>query len=129
MTTAESPPSFEPMIRVIAMPADTNPSGDMFGGWLLSQMDLAGGTLASRSSRGRIVTVRVEEMTFLNPVRVGDEVSIYTTLIQVGRSSMKIDIKAWSRMRESDVSLKVTEGLFTYVAIDGERKPRSVYSQ
>ncbi len=124
--TIEAPPSFEPMVRVIAMPADTNPSGDMFGGWLLSMMDLAGGTLASRTSRGRIVTVKVEEMTFLNPVRVGDEVSIYTTLIKVGRSSMNIDVQAWARMRESDVSVKVTEGLFTYVAIDEDRKPRQV---
>lgn len=89
-------------------------------------MDLAGGTLASRTSRGRIVTVKVEEMTFLNPVQVGDEVSIYTTLIKVGRSSMNIDIQAWARMRESDVSVKVTEGLFTYVAIDDDRRPRQV---
>ncbi len=125
----ETPPTTEPTIRVIAMPADTNPSGDIFGGWLLSQMDLAGGTLASRTSRGRMVTVKVEEMTFLNPVRVGDELSIYATLITVGRSSMKIDIQAWSRMRESDVSLKVTEGLFTYIAIDGNRKPRPVYPE
>lgn len=127
MTGAESPPNFEPMVRVIAMPADTNPNGDIFGGWLLSMMDLAGGTLASRTSRGRIVTVKVEEMAFINPVRVGDEISIYTTLIQVGRSSMKIDVKAWSRMRESDASVKVTEGLFTYVAIDEGRRPRPVY--
>lgn len=129
MTSTDSPPDMEPMVRVIAMPADTNPSGDMFGGWLLSMMDLAGGTLASRTSRGRIVTIKVEEMTFLNPVRVGDEVSIYTTLVKVGRSSMNIDIKAWARMRESDVSVKVTEGLFTYVAIDDERKPRQVYPE
>ncbi len=129
MGVQDTPPAFEPTIRVIAMPADTNPSGDIFGGWLLSQMDLAGGTLASRTSRGRMVTVKVEEMTFLNPVRVGDELSIYATMIAVGRSSMKIDIKAWSRMRESDVSLKVTEGLFTYVAIDEQRRPRSVYPE
>jgi acyl-CoA thioesterase YciA len=129
MTHPLIPPAFEPMIRVVAMPADTNPSGDMFGGWLLSQMDLAGGTLASRTSRGRIVTVRVEEMTFLNPVKVGDEVSIYTGLIYVGRTSMKIDIQAWARTREAEASVKVTEGLFTYVAIDDARRPRSVYPQ
>ena len=114
------------MVRVIAMPADTNPNGDIFGGWLLSQMDLAGGTLASRTSRGRIVTVKIDTMTFLNPVHVGDEVSIYTRLLSVGTTSMKIDIAAWSRMRESDVSVKVTEGQFTYVAINQDRKPRAV---
>jgi len=120
------PPSHEPTIRVIAMPADTNPNGDIFGGWLLSQMDLAGGTLASRTSRGRIVTVKVDAMAFLNPVHVGDEVSIYTTLLSIGRTSMKIDIAAWRRMRGSDDSVKVTEGEFTYVAIDENRKPRLV---
>lgn len=122
----ELPPNIEPTIRVIAMPADTNPNGDIFGGWLLSQMDLAGGTLASRTSRGRIVTVKIDTMTFLNPVHVGDEISIYTKLLSIGRSSMKIDIAAWRRTRESDCSLKVTEGQFTYVAIDESGKPRAV---
>ena len=120
------PPDVSPTIRVIAMPADTNPNGDIFGGWLLSQMDLAGGTLAARTSRGRIVTVKIDAMIFLNPVHVGDEVSIYTTLLNIGRSSMKIDIAAWSRMRGADLSVKVTEGQFTYVAIDEEGKPRAV---
>lgn len=126
MSQPELPPASEPTIRVIAMPADTNPNGDIFGGWLLSQMDLAGGTLAARTSRGRIVTIKVDEMIFLNPVHVGDEVSIYATLISIGRTSMKIDIAAWRRLRESDVSVKVTEGQFTYVAIDEDRKPRVV---
>ena len=126
MTLPEAPPSSEPRVRVIAMPADTNPNGDIFGGWLLSQMDLAGGTLASRTSRGRIVTVKIDSMIFLNPVHVGDEVSIYTRVLSIGRTSMKIDIAAWSRTRESDVSVKVTEGQFTYVAIDADRKPRVV---
>lgn len=125
-TTIQLPPEEVPTIRVIAMPADTNPNGDIFGGWLLSQMDLAGGTLAARTSRGRIVTVKVDAMAFLNPVHVGDEVSIYTRLLSIGRTSMKIDIAAWRRMRESDVSVKVTEGQFTYVAIDENRKPRVV---
>lgn len=126
MSQSELPPEIAPTIRVIAMPADTNPNGDIFGGWLLSQMDLAGGTLAARTSRGRIVTVKVDAMAFLNPVHVGDEVSIYATLISIGRTSMKIDIAAWRRLRESDVSVKVTEGQFTYVAIDEDRKPRLV---
>ena len=126
MVESELPPNVEPIIRVIAMPADTNPNGDIFGGWLLSQMDLAGGSLASRTSRGRIVTVKIDTMTFLNPVRVGDEVSIYAMLLGIGRSSMKVDIAAWRRTRESDVSQKVTEGQFTYVAIDENGKPRPV---
>lgn len=126
MSKQTLPPNIEPTIRVIAMPADTNPNGDIFGGWLLSQMDLAGGTLAARTSRGRTVTVKVDAMAFLTPVRVGDEVSIYTTLLSIGRTSMKIEVAAWSRPRESDVSVKVTEGLFTYVAIDEGRKPRVV---
>lgn len=126
MNSPEWPPETEPTIRVIAMPADTNPNGDIFGGWLLSQMDLAGGTLAARTSRGRIVTVKVDEMAFLNPVHVGDEVSIYATLLSIGRTSMKIDIAAWRRTREADCSVKVTEGHFTYVAIDEARKPREV---
>ncbi len=126
MILSATPPNFEPTIRVIAMPGDTNPAGDMFGGWLLSQMDLAGGTLASRTSRGRIVTVKVDAMTFINPVQVGDEVSIYTTLVSIGRSSMHIEVVAWSRTRHGDASVKVTEGLFTYVAIDANRKARPV---
>ncbi len=126
MAVEELPPQAEPTIRVIAMPADTNPNGDIFGGWLVSQMDLAGGTLASRTSRGRIVTVKIDSMVFLNPVHVGDEVSIYTRLLAIGRTSMKIDIAAWSRTRECDSSVKVTEGQFTYVAIDKNRKPRAV---
>ena len=126
MTSSVAPPNFEPTVRVIAMPADTNPAGDMFGGWLLSMMDLAGGTMASRTSRGRIVTVKVDAMTFLNPVQVGDEVSIYTTLVSVGRSSMHIEVVAWSRTRHGETSVKVTEGLFTYVAIDANRKSRPV---
>ena len=126
MTENELPPNIEPTIRVIAMPADTNPNGDIFGGWLLSQMDLAGGSLASRTSRGRIVTVKIDAMTFLNPVHVGAEVSIYTKLLSVGRTSMRIDIAAWSRTRECDDFLKVTEGQFIYVAIDENGKPRVV---
>lgn len=124
--TSEAPPETAPTIRVIAMPADTNPSGDIFGGWLMSQMDLAGGTIASRTSRGRIVTVKVDAMAFLNPVHVGDEVSIFAHLLSVGRTSMKIEVAAWRRTREADESVKVTEGTFTYVAIDEDRKPRPV---
>ncbi len=124
MSAAELPPEESPTIRVIAMPADTNPYGAIFGGWLLSQMDLAGGTLASCHSRGAAVTVRVEGMSFLAPVAVGDEVSIYTRLVKTGRTSMTIDITAWRRQRAEQVSVKVTEGRFVYVAVDAEKRPR-----
>ena len=117
------------MIRAIAMPADANPSGDIFGGWLMSQMDLAGANAASRRSRGRCVTVAVDGMVFHEPVFIGDEVSLYCKVIRVGRTSMTIRVEAWRRSRTSDIRNKVTEALFTYVAVDENRKPRSVPPQ
>jgi len=119
-------PEGEPMIRAIAMPADANPSGDIFGGWLMSQMDLAGANAASRRSRGRCVTVAVDGMVFHEPVFVGDEVSLYGNVIRVGRTSMTIRVEAWRRSRTSDTRKKVTEAMFTYVAVDEDRKPRPV---
>ncbi|MBV8211713.1 MAG: acyl-CoA thioesterase [Verrucomicrobia bacterium] len=116
----------EPMIRAIAMPADANPSGDIFGGWLMSQMDLAGANAASRRARGRCVTVAVDGMVFHEPVFIGDEVSLYCTVIRVGRTSMTIRVEAWRRSRTSDTRNKVTEAIFTYVAVDENRKPRPV---
>jgi acyl-CoA thioesterase YciA len=113
-----------PTIRVTAMPADTNANGDIFGGWLLSQMDLAGASLAADISCGRVATVRVEGMTFLAPVSVGDEVSIFTRLLSTGRTSMKIDIVAFRRHRAQRESVKVTEGQFIYVAIDDNKQSR-----
>jgi len=124
MAPENTPPGVEPTVRVIAMPADTNANGDIFGGWLLSQMDLAGGTLAARLSRGRIATVRVEGMSFLAPVAVGDEVSIYAKLLSTGRTSMKLDITAYRRHRSEEESVKVTEGTFIFVAIDEKKQPR-----
>jgi acyl-CoA thioesterase YciA len=120
------PPEGEPMIRAIAMPADANPSGDIFGGWLMSQMDLAGANAASRRSRGRCVTVAVDGMVFHEPVFVGDEVSLYCAVMRVGRTSMTIRVEAWRRSRTSDTRNKVTEAMFTYVAVDEDRKPRPV---
>ena len=108
------------------MPADANPNGDIFGGWLLSQMDLAGGNAAVRRVRGRTVTVAVDGMSFHLPVSVGDEVSCYTRVVRVGRTSLAIHIEAWRRRRETHGQQKVTEGLFTFVAIDDEGKPRPV---
>jgi acyl-CoA thioesterase YciA len=126
MADPTHPPEGEPMIRAIAMPADANPSGDIFGGWLMSQMDLAGANAASRRSRGRCVTVAIDGMVFHEPVFVGDEVSLYCTVTRVGRTSMTIRVEAWRRSRTSDARNKVTEAMFTYVAVDEDRKPRPV---
>ncbi|WP_082490582.1 acyl-CoA thioesterase [Aureimonas sp. Leaf454] len=115
-----------PTVRTIAMPADTNPAGDIFGGWLLAQMDLAAGAAAARRARGRCATVAIDAMQFLKPVIVGDEVSLYAEVVSVGRSSMKISVEAWRRSRESEETEQVTRGLFTFVAIDALRKPRPI---
>ncbi|USI74552.1 acyl-CoA thioesterase [Sphingomonas morindae] len=108
------------------MPADTNPYGDIFGGWLMSMMDSAAGSVASRHSHGRAVTIAVEGMTFHRPVVVGDEVSVYARLVRVGRTSMTIDVESWRRARHDDRSYKVTEAKFTFVAIGEDRQPRRV---
>jgi len=118
LTQSEIPPDEEPVIRTITMPADTNPYGDIFGGWLMSQMDLAASNVASRIARGRASTVRVEAMNFLRPVHVGDVVSLYGRLVARGRTSMKIEVEAWRRARQSEETVKVTEAVFTFVAID-----------
>jgi acyl-CoA thioesterase YciA len=121
-----SPPEEAPTVRVVAMPADTNPYGDIFGGWLLSMMDSAAGSVASRHSHGRAVTIAVDGMTFHRPVFVGDEVSVYATLASVGRTSMKIEVEAWRRARHADASYKVTQAVFTFVAVGEDRQPRRV---
>ena len=114
------------MIRAIAMPADANANGDIFGGWLMSQMDLAAGNLASRTSHGRCVTVSADAMTFLRPVKIGDEVSVYCELLATGRTSMKISVEAWRRARIGAEEYRVTKAVFTFVAIDAEGKPRPI---
>lgn len=119
-------PDRQPAIRVTAMPADANPSGDIFGGWLMAQMDLAAGLVAMRVARGRTVTVAVEAMSFLSPVAIGDEVSVYADLVGRGRSSMRIAVEAWRRERHADARHKVTEAVFTFVAIDADRRPRAL---
>ncbi|WP_238272557.1 MULTISPECIES: acyl-CoA thioesterase [Methylobacterium] len=108
------------------MPSDTNPAGDIFGGWLMAQMDLAAGNVAARRSRGRCATISVEAMTFHHPVFVGDEVSLYAWILGVGRTSIRIQVEVWRRERESEATMRVTQALFTFVAIDSERKPRPV---
>ena len=119
-------PAEPPLVRVTAMPADANPDGDIFGGWLMAQMDLAAGNAANRRSRGRCATVAVEKMSFHRPVLVGDEVSFYASIPRVGRTSMTIGVQAWRRARASDESGLVTEATFTFVAIDDDRRPRLV---
>ena len=115
-----------PVIRTIAMPADTNPAGDIFGGWLMAQMDLAGAVAAKRRAHGRIATVAVDAMTFHKPVFVGDLVSCYADLIKVGRTSMTVKIETWVERRASGMIEKVTQATFTYVAIDRNGRPRPV---
>ena len=119
-------PHGQPLVRVMAMPADSNPNGDIFGGWLLSQMDLAGGSLAARRARGRCATVAVDGMVFHEPVFVGDEVSCYGELVMTGRTSMTICIEAWRRHLPSDEVRRVTQAVFTYVAIGENRRPRAL---
>lgn len=115
-----------PSLRTIAMPADTNANGDMFGGWMLSQMDLAGSVLATQKAQSRIATVGVEAMKFKSPVYVGDEVSFYCHIDKIGNTSITIHIESWARGRLAEVARKVTEGKFTYVAIDDDGKPIAV---
>ena len=126
MAETPTPPTGEPMIRTVAMPADTNPQGDIFGGWLMSQMDLAGGIAAGRLARGRVATVAVDGMEFHFPVKVGDEVSVWAELLAVGRSSMRWQVSAWRRPRDSERHTRVTHAVFTFVALDSDGKPRPV---
>jgi acyl-CoA thioesterase YciA len=122
-TPDDPPPQTEPALRAIAMPADANPAGDIFGGWLLSQMDLAGSTVATRRAKGRVVTVAITGMTFHRPVFVGDEVSCYAEILKVGSTSITVRVESWARRGRSEEKIEVTEGIFTYVAVDSERKP------
>jgi acyl-CoA thioesterase YciA len=115
--------SREAVIRTIAMPSDTNPAGDIFGGWLMSQMDLAAGNAAARRARGRCATVAVDGMTFHSPVHVGDEISVFAELLSVGRTSMKFTVEAWRRSRDGDESIKVTEAVPLQLPTELERRP------
>jgi acyl-CoA thioesterase YciA len=119
-------PRGELSLRTLAMPADTNANGDIFGGWLLGQMDIAGGIFVGKSCRLRSVTVAIEAMTFRKPVYVGDVVSVYTDTVRIGRTSVAVRVEAWvTRSNESQMIL-VTDGTFTYVAIDEHGKPTPV---
>jgi acyl-CoA thioesterase YciA len=118
-----------PALRTIAMPADTNPNGDIFGGWLLAQMDVAGGMVAARRANGRVATVGIEAMKFHQPVLIGDEVSCYCTILRIGRTSLSIKVDTWVRRGTAKGAVKVTEGVFTYVAIGDDRRSRPVPSE
>jgi acyl-CoA thioesterase YciA len=125
-TNETTKPTGQLVIRTVTMPKDTNPNGDIFGGWIMSQMDHAAGTAAMRRAAGRVVTAAVDGMAFISPVHVGDEVSLYASVLSVGNSSMKIMVEAWRRPRESDETVRVTKAIFTFVAIDGNGRPRTV---
>ncbi|MFM5908188.1 MAG: acyl-CoA thioesterase [Novosphingobium sp.] len=120
------PETRNPAIRVTAMPADTNANGDIFGGWLVSQMDMGAGLVAARVARGRVATVAMDAMVFHLPVSVGDEVSVYCEVTKVGRSSITIATEAWRRHRFDEDVAKVTEAILTFVAIDDTGRPRPV---
>ena len=119
-----APPDSDPSIRIIAMPADTNPSGDIFGGWLMSMMDMAGANIAYKRAGGRVATVAVDKIEFHRPVAVGDVVSCYGNIIRTGRSSLSTKVEVWVRRRVENEQFKVTEGEFTYVAISDEGHAR-----
>ena len=124
MTETERPPQIEPALRTLAMPADANPNGDIFGGWVLAQMDLAGGVVAARRARGRLATVAVEAMRFHAPIAVGDLVTCYAEVTKTGTTSITVAIETWARRRRGPSEVKVTEGTFIYVAIDDAGRPR-----
>ncbi len=120
-------PQGDLMLRTLAMPADTNPAGDIFGGWLMSQMDIAGSMMAVPRAGGRVATVAVDAMVFHKPVKVGNILCCYCDLVRVGRTSMTIHVQAWALDGAArDKRVQVTEGVFTYVAIGKDRKPRPV---
>ena len=119
-------PRGELTVRLIAMPADTNANGDIFGGWVLSQMDQAGGIAGVERAQGRVVTIALEAMTFIRPVKVGDVLCVYTQVEAVGRTSMKIHVEAWSQRFRTNMREKVTDATFTFVAIDDDGRPRPI---
>lgn len=125
-SAVETPPAIEAALSTIAMPGDANPAGDIFGGWLLSQMDLAGSIPACERAKGRVATIAIEAMKFHRAVLVGDRVRCYAEVQRVGRTSMNVKIETWVSRLGVPGMLKVTEGVFTYVAIDGNRHPRPV---
>lgn len=123
---AKEKPNGQLVMRTVAMPCDTNANGDIFGGWIMAQMDLGGSVLAKECAKNRTATVAVESMAFINPVKVGDVVSCYAKLDRIGRTSMSIEMEAWVSRYASGTSSKVTKGKFTYVSIDENGRPKPV---
>ena len=123
---AATDPQGDLCIRTLAMPADTNANGDIFGGWLLSQMDLGGGVFASKIAKSPTVTVAIEAMNFRKPVFVGDLVSVHANLVRIGRTSVTVHLEAWVLRRKEMLSILVTDGNFTYVSIDEDGHPQAI---
>jgi acyl-CoA thioesterase YciA len=127
MANKDLNPTGEMAVRVLAMPSDTNPAGDIFGGWVLSQMDIAGGLVTARISKGRTVTVAINSMTFHKPVLVGDTLCCYVTVEKIGNTSITVKIDSFAKRQfDNDERVLVTEGVFTYVAVTEDRKPRKI---
>lgn len=126
MTTQTTEPNGALTIRTLAMPADTNPAGDIFGGWVLSQMDIAGSICAVERVQGRVATVAVEAMTFIAPVKVGDVLCVYTSIERIGNTSITIAMEAWARRNRLADRVKVTQGRFVYVALDEHGQKRII---
>jgi acyl-CoA thioesterase YciA len=126
---ANEQPRGELTVRLAAMPSDTNANGDIFGGWVLSQMDQAGGIAAVETARGRVVTVAIDAMHFIRPVKVGDVLCVYTEVASIGRTSMRMHVEAWARRFRSHVREKVTVATFTFVAIDDHGRPRAIVQE
>src|ERR1700755_2998876 len=123
--STDTEPRGDLCIRTLAMPADTNANGDIFGGWLLSQMDIGGGVFASKIAKSRTVTVAIGPMNFRKSVSVGDLVSVHANLVRVGRTSITVHLEAWSLRRRATQSILVTDGNFTYVSIDDHGQPQT----
>jgi len=119
-------PRGELTVRISAMPGDTNANGDIFGGWVLSRMDQAGGIAGVERAKGRVVTISLDGMTFIRPVKVGDVLEVFTEVESIGRTSMKIHVEAWVRRFQTHMQEKVTDATFTFVAIDDAGKPRPI---
>jgi acyl-CoA thioesterase YciA len=120
-------PDREPVLRVVPMPADTNQHGDIFGGWIMSQVDLAGGVVAARRARGRVATVAVNAFTFKQPVLVGDVVTFFAQIVRIGRTSITVDVEVYAQRRpDRELTVKVTEATLTYVAVGPDGRPREV---
>ena len=128
MTNQEGPQG-ELTLRTLAMPADVNVNGDIFGGWVLSQMDIGGGIVAGTRAKGRVATVAVDAMKFIRPVKVGDVLCIYARIERIGTTSLGVGLEAWVLRDRIGEREKVTEGVFTFVAIDADGRPRQVPSE